>query len=174
VRSIDLVLELLPVVGLENATPEQALQWGFLGRCTMRNPFIVLGLVGILSTLLTPAVSASPRNGELCSIQSYDESVVASVYRKTFGPASQATPLELTRAGQWCTDQAATPGWAGADKNFDDYVGQSDVCMLDAPTEPINIVIASVASAHDEAVANCWNVLGEGDPSDLTWLDGTR
>ena len=64
----------------------------------------------LASTLLLSApapvatANASPANGELCSVQTLDGEIVASVYAYPFVDSRHASRAQQDRAGQWSTD----------------------------------------------------------------------
>jgi hypothetical protein len=133
----------------------------------------------LLLSALAPAATAnaSPDNGELCSVQSIDGEIVASVYAYPFVGSGHASRAQLDRAGQWCTNQLDVPGYAGANKNYDSWVGQVNVCLIHFAGEPVGFgVFADPSSLYVLGAAedDCNQIAGY-NPYVIVWYpNGAR
>src|SRR5690349_21751818 len=94
-------------------------------------------LLSVAALAPAAAADASPANGELCSVQTVDGEIVASVYAFPIVTSGGASRAQIDRAGQWCTNQVNTPGYTGANKNYDSEIGQLAVCLIHFAGEPV-------------------------------------
>ncbi len=127
----------------------------------------VAGLAALAALVVQPA-SASVRNGELCSVQLYDGSIRASVYAYPTTTSGRATSVQLARAGAWCTNQVATAGWMSANKTYDSYEDQVEVCYIASSASPIAISVYADPSETREAEGDCLDIVG-GDTHAPLW-----
>lgn len=98
-------------------------------RMRTRN-FLIAALLTL--TTLTPAAAlASPANGELCAVQTWDQEVVISVHRAGYLSARTAPRAQIEAAAGACTNLALLQGWMPADKEYDEWQGQSTLCAID-------------------------------------------
>ena len=137
-------------------------------RLSLRPLLGTAATLAALGALAVQPASASVRNGELCSVQSYDGSIRASVYAYPSTTAGRASSLQLARAGAWCTNQVATAGWTSANKTFDSYEGQVEVCYITAAGNPIAISVYADPSEAREAEGDCLDIVG-GDVHAPVW-----
>jgi hypothetical protein len=127
----------------------------------------------LLLSALAPAATAdaSPANGELCSVQSVDGEIVASVYAFPIVTSGSASRAQIDRAGQWCTNQVNIPGYTGANKNYDSEIGQVTVCLIHFAGESVAFgVYADPSAAYvlGEAEDDC-NQIASYNPYVIAW-----
>jgi hypothetical protein len=133
-----------------------------------------LGLAAVVaSAVLSGAIpaQASVRNGELCSVQTWDHTIRASIYTWTPDvPADRATRQQLEQAGGWCTRQVQTTGWIAADKYYDSWEGQMTVCLIDRPGALTAIGVFSDPGTNDVSygVQVCNDIAT--NPLDIRWF----
>jgi hypothetical protein len=124
---------------------------------------------GALLPTFTGVSYASPANGELCSVQTFDGSVRTSVY--PYPDTTRPSQTQLQAAGAWCTNQIATPGWYAANKYYDSWNGQQTVCLVHLPYSSIaTMQFADPTNAYalSFAVQGCKDMAG-GDPNAIAW-----
>jgi hypothetical protein len=139
---------------------------------SLRSRFLrtLVGTAALVGMTAIPA-SASSANGELCSVQTNDGSVRAGAHTADDRTARSATRHQINNAAGWCTDQIAVSGWMGADKNYDRYKGQLDVCYIHFPGDDVSIFLHADSDdtyAIDFAARMCRDVAG-GDMSLIHW-----
>jgi len=123
----------------------------------------------LLGVVLPGAAAASPGNGELCSVQTEDTAVRTSVY--AYPSTDSATSEQIDHAGAWCTKQINVAGWTGANKNYDAWEDQEDVCQVHF--DGADVVLDNFADPDDndavqEAAQGCSEIAG-GDLSIITF-----
>jgi hypothetical protein len=139
-------------------------------RSLWRGVVALTALLALAANAAGPTVAhASPLNGELCSVQTFDQSVRASVYAYPLSASPNGS--QLAHAGAWCTNQINVPGWIGADSHYDSWDDQDTVCIVHF--EGDDLAIGNFADLTDdaalaEAVQGCKDIAG-GDPSVITW-----
>src|SRR5262245_42727411 len=130
---------------------------------------IALHLAALMLLLGTASpVHASQTNGELCSVQTYDEAVRISDYAYPSVNARFATRQQIASAGDWCTTSAATPGWMGASKFYDEYSGQVAVCYVHFLGYDTALEVYSYYSATTRAEQACW-AIGADHSDAILW-----
>ena len=129
---------------------------------------MLLGTAALVALTALPA-SASSANGELCSVQTTDGgSIRVGAYTADDNTARTATRHQISNAAGWCTDQLATSGWMSADKNYDGYNGQLDICYIHFPGDDVSIIFHADPTATDTAARMCREVAG-GNTSLIYW-----
>jgi hypothetical protein len=113
---------------------------------------MLLGTAALVAMSAIPA-NASSANGELCSVQTTDGSVRVGVHTADPKTSRTATRHQLEGAGGWCTNQVAVRGWMGADKSFDSYSNQYDVCFVSFPGQDITFFLHADADAYASGTA---------------------
>jgi hypothetical protein len=130
----------------------------------------LLVIVFAVAAVLSPtATFASPRNGEICAVQTWDENLVISVHRGNYGPLSQAPRAQIDAAAGQCTNLAAMDGWMAADKNYDMWVGQIDICSMGVQPGLRYVIHAGSNAAVSAAVNMCY-AMSADSPDSVTWL----
>jgi hypothetical protein len=127
----------------------------------LRRLSVMFAVTLIVAATAVPTY-ASSANGELCSVQTYDGDVRAGAYTADNRTARTATRHQLDNAAGWCTNQIAVNGWMGADKNYDRYTGQRDICWIHFPGDDVDIMIHADSAQYAVDFANqmCSDVAG--------------
>jgi hypothetical protein len=130
----------------------------------------LLVIVFAVAAVLSPtAAFASPNNGEICAVQTWDQNLVVSVHRGNYGAVSQAPRAQIDAAAGHCTNLAAMDGWMPADKNYDKWVGQIDICSVAVQPGLRDVIHAGSYAAVDAAVDMCIAFQAD-NPNFVTWL----
>ena len=129
----------------------------------------VLSALMLLGGGLVQTAAASQRNGELCAVQSWDETIVVSVLTTQFKDARLATPQQVAHAGAWCSNQVAVRGWMPASKFYDKYTDQADVCVASTLGSDIEVWVHASPEAYADAYNACLDMQGGNPNTSLVW-----
>jgi hypothetical protein len=115
---------------------------------------VLVVTAALLALVPLSAALASPANGELCSIQSTDQSVRISVY--SYSPV--AGEAQVAAAGAWCTDEVTAHGWLPASKFYDSFRGQVEVCGVHNQGSVLAFSVSAFDNALDSAAQSCTGI----------------